>query len=385
MKNLFSLNGGYLLKIIIIIFMFGISFNANCQDEITVTGTVKYLSFEGGFFGIAGDDGKNYEPRNLIEEFQKDGLKVRVTGIIRTDIMSYRQWGEILDITEIEIASSDSPIFEAYEWGVMAGCYGKPEFFNTSRPEQIMYVKLPVIYIHSKEEFSFDLTVDFSNGKPTDTYPKTCIIEPKLKWENVKVIQGDIDKETSKTRGLKDFVPLESIIEPLNNVDAPWLQNNNVNSKFLFYEGEMTFNNKVIVDFNTDMGEVMIRNNFEYPVYNVVVTSQKGDFIHPEYVMCRVEKLVPGEAVGLKFLPQEYDVWLNDMIMLGFTESVAKSFDLLWKNVFLQRTNQGKWANLIYRLPEERVNEMIPVEFKPEPQKFTRVLYNYIHLDELQR
>lgn len=363
-------------------FMFGTFFNANCQDEITVTGTVKYLSFEGGFYGIAGDDGKNYEPRNLIEEFQKDGLKVKATGKIRTDIMSYRQWGEILDITDIEVAASDSPVYEAYEWGVMAGCYGKPEFFNTSRPEQMMFVKLPVIYIHSKEEFSFDLQVNFKDGKPTDTYPKTCIIEPTLQWKDVKVIQGEIEKEVNKSR-IKEFVPLESIIGPLNNVDAPWLQNNNVNSRFLFYEGEMTFDNKVVVDFNTDMGEVMIKNNFDYTVYNIVVTSQKGDFIHPEYVMCKVEKLDPGEGIGLKFLPQEYNLWLNDLMSLGFTEMEAKSFDLLWKSVFLERTNTGGWANLIYRLPEEIVNEMIPVEFKPEPQKFTRVLYNYIHLDNL--
>ncbi|MBN1633529.1 MAG: hypothetical protein JW917_05120 [Ignavibacteria bacterium] len=384
MENINKSSGVYLFSLILILFAMMLSGNSFSQDKITITGTVKYLSFEGGFYGIAGDDGKNYEPRNLIEEFQEDGLKVKVTGKIRTDVMSYRQWGEILEITDIEIASSESAVYEAYEWGVMAGCYGKPEFFNTSRPEQVMYVKLPVIYIHSKEEFSFDLTVNLKNGKPTDTYPKTCIIEPQLKWENVKVIQGDIEKDIYRSKA-KDFVPLESIIEPLNNVDAPWLQNNNVNSKFLFYEGEMTFDNKVIVDFNTDMGEVMIRNNFDYPVYNVVVSSQKGDFLRPEYVMCRVEKLAPGEAVGLKFLPQEYDVWLNDLIMLGFTEMEAKSFDLLWKNVFLERTNTGGWANLIYRLPEEIVNNMIPAKFEPEPQKFTRVLYNYIHLDELQR
>lgn len=382
MENIYKNSGVYLFSLILMLFSMMLSGNSFSQDKITITGTVKYISIEGGFYGIAGDNGKNYEPGNLIEEYRKDGLKVKVTGRIRTDVMSYRQWGEILEISEIEIAGTGSPDYEAYEWGVMAGCYGKPEFFNTSRPEQMMFVKLPVIYIHSDEEFTFDLKVNFKYGKPTDTYPKTCMIDPLLEWKNVKVIQGDIEENIYKSRS-KEFVPLESIIEPLNNVDAPWLNCNNTNAKFLFYEGEMNFDNKVIVDFNTDMGEVMIKNNFEYTIYNVVVTSQKGDFIHPEYVMCRVESLAPGEAVGLKFSAQEYDTWLKDMMELGFTEKESKSFDLLWKSVFLSRTNTGGWANLIYRLPQEVVDEMIPLEFKPQPKKVTRVLYNYIHLDEL--
>lgn len=39
------------------------------QDIISETGTVKYIDLEGGFFGIIGDSGKNYDPINLSEEF----------------------------------------------------------------------------------------------------------------------------------------------------------------------------------------------------------------------------------------------------------------------------------------------------------------------------
>ncbi len=41
------------------------------------TGTIVYLNFEGGFYGIIADNGEHYDPINLPSEFKKDGLRVR--------------------------------------------------------------------------------------------------------------------------------------------------------------------------------------------------------------------------------------------------------------------------------------------------------------------
>ncbi len=43
--------------------------NSN-EDLIYGTEEIVYISFEGGFFGIKSDDGKNYDPINLLPNLQ---------------------------------------------------------------------------------------------------------------------------------------------------------------------------------------------------------------------------------------------------------------------------------------------------------------------------
>jgi hypothetical protein len=67
-------------------------------------GTVRYLNFEGGFYGIVGDDGKNYDPINMPQEFKVNDLRVRFTANI-TDYMSYHMWGYVIRLVTIERSS----------------------------------------------------------------------------------------------------------------------------------------------------------------------------------------------------------------------------------------------------------------------------------------
>ena len=43
---------------------------------VKITGKVIWLDFEGGFWGIEGDDGKKYRPQNLSKEAQQDGQRI---------------------------------------------------------------------------------------------------------------------------------------------------------------------------------------------------------------------------------------------------------------------------------------------------------------------
>jgi hypothetical protein len=71
------------------------------EDAVKVTGTVVFLSFEGGFYGITGDDGKHYDPTNLAPEFQKDGLRVRFEAKTLQGMASYHQWGTLVELITI--------------------------------------------------------------------------------------------------------------------------------------------------------------------------------------------------------------------------------------------------------------------------------------------
>ena len=65
------------------------------------TGTVQFMSLEGGFFAIRGDDGVTYDPTNLASPFQRNGLRVRFEARIRRDLVGVHMVGPIVDLISI--------------------------------------------------------------------------------------------------------------------------------------------------------------------------------------------------------------------------------------------------------------------------------------------
>jgi hypothetical protein len=71
------------------------------DEAVKTTGTVVYLSFEGGFYGIKGDDGRSYDPANLPEDFRTDGLRVRFEAKELTGSASFHMWGVPIELIHI--------------------------------------------------------------------------------------------------------------------------------------------------------------------------------------------------------------------------------------------------------------------------------------------
>ncbi len=67
----------------------------------TAVGTVKYISLEGGFYGIVTDDSQHLDPLNLPKEFQRDGIQIYFKYVEKKDMASFHMWGTIIEITEI--------------------------------------------------------------------------------------------------------------------------------------------------------------------------------------------------------------------------------------------------------------------------------------------
>ncbi|MGB9843889.1 MAG: hypothetical protein ACPLN1_06005 [Caldisericia bacterium] len=51
--------------------------------RIKKSDVIKFINLESGFYGIIGDDGKNYQPINLSNEFKVDGMKIKFEGRLR--------------------------------------------------------------------------------------------------------------------------------------------------------------------------------------------------------------------------------------------------------------------------------------------------------------
>jgi hypothetical protein len=66
---------------------------------VSIIGTIKYVSNNGGFYVIEGDDNVIYDPINLEQEYKVDGLLITAISFIRDDIES-----TYMNSTKIEIA-----------------------------------------------------------------------------------------------------------------------------------------------------------------------------------------------------------------------------------------------------------------------------------------
>lgn len=65
-------------------------------------GTVIFVNLEGGFYGIIGDDGTNYYPLQLDDQYKVDGLRVAFEYEPVKETVTIQMWGEPVNLIFIE-------------------------------------------------------------------------------------------------------------------------------------------------------------------------------------------------------------------------------------------------------------------------------------------
>ena len=70
---------------------------------IQVNGTVRYLTLEGGFWAVRGDDGVTYDPMNgLAPQYQRENLRVTLVAKVRSDLGGIHMVGPIVEVLSIQ-------------------------------------------------------------------------------------------------------------------------------------------------------------------------------------------------------------------------------------------------------------------------------------------
>lgn len=76
------------------------------QDEPEIklaSGTVSFIGVEGGFIGILGDKGQNYDPINLPVEYCIHGLRISFLYRDAEERTSIHMWGIIIEILAVTV------------------------------------------------------------------------------------------------------------------------------------------------------------------------------------------------------------------------------------------------------------------------------------------
>ena len=72
-------------------------------EGMMLQGTVRYLNLEGGFWGIIADNGQKILPKNLPQEYRKDGIRLSFSAQEITGMMTIQQWGKLSNLSDITV------------------------------------------------------------------------------------------------------------------------------------------------------------------------------------------------------------------------------------------------------------------------------------------
>ena len=268
--------------------------------------------------------------------------------------------------------------FVVHEWGVLSGGSLDTSYLLESAPvgaiptttmPSDLIVKEPVIYVYSDSKQPFNVQVSFKSGGPTESYPEAEKEADGFTWTGVQFAEGGSTTYPS------------DILKTINNVDSDLLQYQGQNTRSLFYEGSVKFQNQIRMIYNADRKEALIQNKGTYPVYDLLlIVPKNGNTLLGKNVYADViPKLGAGETVTvpLKQIAPKVD-YVVSLVSQGFTRKEAEAFANIWQKEFLKE-DKGQ-GGLVYRLSPEEYESLVSLKITPEPTETLRSLYVLVRL-----
>ena len=65
--------------------------------------TVRFLDFEGGFYGLMTEGGERLLPKGLPKKYKIDGTILKVKGYFNEDMVTIHQWGTVFVLDQVEL------------------------------------------------------------------------------------------------------------------------------------------------------------------------------------------------------------------------------------------------------------------------------------------
>ena len=82
----------------------------NVKDEVSMKGSIIYKDLEGGFYAFIAENGDRYTLHGLDETYQKNGLVVEVKGTPKPDMMTFTQFGTVLQVSSVKVLDTSKVI-----------------------------------------------------------------------------------------------------------------------------------------------------------------------------------------------------------------------------------------------------------------------------------
>ncbi|MFE3845823.1 hypothetical protein ACFL1L_03060 [Thermoplasmatota archaeon] len=244
-------------------------------------------------------------------------------------------------------------IFEVHEWGVFEHVYNS-NIVNVVNEPVIgpVIVKKPVIYFHYDENLS-DIVIEVDiNGDILVTIPDAVNTSNGINWTF-------------------DIVN--------NSVVAP----NGTVYDYLFYECQINVTQGIVAYVVEDGINITfyVENVADYSISDIFfiygystdisIWSRGLSYVH-------IDTLESGEETSITIplknnSSYDTDEIFSSLIENGLTANEAKELIDYWQEMWFHPTNIGTYAQMIYTIPEEIYNDLLPISIIPTPEIINRV------------
>ncbi|RLF30048.1 MAG: hypothetical protein DRN05_00300 [Thermoplasmata archaeon] len=244
--------------------------------------------------------------------------------------------------------------FEVHEWGVLCQRYNSNIVNVVTNPvEEPVFVKKPVIYFHYDKNISdIAVEVDF-DGDPLVTIPSASLTEDGIGW-TVDIVN--------------------------NSVVAP----NGTTYDYLFYECQINVSQGIVANIVDDGINVTfyLQNVAGYQISNIFFIygypTNKSMWWQRGLTYVYIDALDSGEEASITVplndkVSYEISRITDSLIENGLTNKEAEDLIEYWKQIWFYPTNKETYAQILYTIPRETYDELLPISITPQPESIDRV------------
>jgi hypothetical protein len=280
------------------------------------------------------------------------------------------EWG-----TFTSVAGADG---QAAPWSPLGGPTDLPCFVERnplqSKGPGTVRMETPVLYFYASQALEASVHVRFPQGYLTEWYPHASVgasagrtaMSDTIAWPSVRVMPGAPETFPAEPGASHYYAARHTAASPL----AAGLQF----EKFLFYRGVGFFQPPLtaIVD---DHGGVAIRSRSGEPLGDVVLFENRGGAMtFTTHHLAAADAVLPraplDDASGAPLTELK-----RMLVESGLFEPEAQAMIDTWKDSWFE-----DGARLLYILPRDEVDAILPLDIAPKPAAVARVFVGRIEL-----
>jgi hypothetical protein len=300
--------------------------------------------------------------------------------------LTVHEWG-----TFTSIAGKDG---QAVEWSPLTGSTDLPSFVEHLRTPEFklglrgtVRMETPVLYFYDSHEEQVSVKVSFAKGLITEWYPRASRVEPVLNpadwsqfqgnmngsiaWDAVTVAPSLRAEFPQEAKGSSHYYTARMTSSTPLRVKTPAGEQQ---EKFLFYRGVSTFCVPISAKL-TNEGKVLVENRDEEEIPNTILFERRGEKVGYRIggAVQRQTTQEPAEMTGtVEDLGRELEGML---VAQGLYQDEAHAMVETWRSSWFE-----EGSRLIYILPTEFVNRILPLSISPAPGQTARVFVGRLEL-----
>jgi hypothetical protein len=247
-------------------------------------------------------------------------------------------------------------------------------------------METPVLYFYDSNEEHVSVNVSFSKGLITEWYPRASRLGPatdpaewslfqghtdgSIAWDAVTVAPSLRAEFPQEAKGSHYYAARMTSATPLR-VKTPAGEQQ---EKFLFYRGVSRFSLPLSAKLTSD-GRVLVENRGEEEIANTILFERRGEKVGYRIggAVQRQVLLEPAELTGtVEDLGRELEGML---VAQGLYQDEAQAMVETWRDSWFE---QG--SRLIYIVPAEFMNRILPLSISPAPAQTARVFVGRMEL-----